>query len=85
LIYLPNTLGYPRMSAVSSRKVGNAVRRNKARRRARELFRRNKDLVKKPVDMLIIARADLVDAAWPLLRAQYLADLDSLARENSGR
>ena len=73
------------MSAVSSRKVGNAVRRNKARRRVRELFRRNKDLLKTPVDMLIITRADLVDAPWPVLRGQYLADLDALSRGNSAR
>ncbi len=48
IVYGSGALGYSRMSAISSRKVGNAVRRNRARRRARELFRLNKDLIKSP-------------------------------------
>jgi len=85
LIYLPNGLTYPRMSAVSSRKVGDAVRRNRARRRARELFRRNKSRLAGPVDMLIITRSDLVDAPWSKLQEQFLVHLSSLARETSSR
>ena len=85
IVYLSNVLGYPRMSAVSSRKVGNAVRRNRARRRARELFRRNKNLLKMPLDMLFITRAELVDAPWPLLCDQYAAFLSSLPREKPAR
>ncbi len=73
------------MSAVSSRKVGDAVRRNRARRRARELFRRNKDSLKTPMDMLIITRADMVRASWAVLRDQYAAFLSSLQREVPGR
>ena len=85
VIYLDNDLGYPRMSAVSSRKVGDAVRRNRARRRARELFRRNKDSLKTPMDMLVITRAEMVEASWPTLREQYRAFLDSLPRTLSKR
>lgn len=73
------------MSAVSSRKVGNAVRRNRARRRARELFRRNKDLIKTPMDMLFIVRADFVDAPWPVLRGQYGEFLARLSGEKAVR
>jgi hypothetical protein len=42
-------------------------------------------LLKTPVDMLIITRADLVDAPWSVLRGQYLADLDALSRGNPAR
>jgi len=73
------------MSAVSSRKVGDAVRRNRARRRARELFRRNKDLLKTPMDMLLITRAEMVEAPWSLLQEQYAAFIASLPKEASGR
>ena len=45
LIFRPNGLEFSRMSAVASRKVGNAVQRNKARRRARELFRRKQGII----------------------------------------
>ncbi|MBN1939449.1 MAG: ribonuclease P protein component [Candidatus Aminicenantes bacterium] len=85
VVYLLNDRGYPRMSAVSSRKVGDAVRRNRARRRARELFRRNKDLLNTSMDMLIITRADMVEAPWAALRDQYLAFLASLRREAPAR
>jgi ribonuclease P protein component len=85
IVYLENDLGYPRMSAVSSRKVGDAVRRNRVRRRARELFRRNKDSLKTPMDMLVITRAEMVEASWPLLRDQYEAFLASLRRKGPPR
>jgi ribonuclease P protein component len=63
------------MSAVASRKVGDAVRRNKARRRARELFRRNRALLTVPMDILVIAKARANEAAFSELREQYHAAL----------
>lgn len=39
-----NGLGHPRLGLVVSRKFGNAVARNRFKRRLRELFRRNKAL-----------------------------------------
>lgn len=39
-----NGLGHPRLGLVVSRKFGNAVARNRFKRRLRELFRRNKTL-----------------------------------------
>ncbi|MBE7491402.1 MAG: ribonuclease P protein component [Planctomycetes bacterium] len=39
-----NDLGHPRLGLVVSRKFGNAVARNRFKRRLRELFRRNKSL-----------------------------------------
>jgi len=83
LIFLPNSLGYSRMSAVASRKVGNAVRRNRARRRARELYRRNKHLLPGTLDMLIIARSLIEDAAGEELQEQYKAALRFAARRLS--
>jgi ribonuclease P protein component len=75
LIFRPNGLEFSRMSAVASRKVGNAVRRNKARRRARELFRRNKGILTAPMDILVIAKSSSPDAAFADLRDQYVTAL----------
>ena len=39
-----NGLGHPRLGLVVSRKFGNAVARNRFKRRIREFFRRNKSM-----------------------------------------
>jgi len=83
LIYLPNSLGHCRMAVVTSRKVGNAVERNKIRRRARELFRRNKDLLGIPLDILLIAKKEIRSAPWAVLRDEYLAAAEAIG--GSGR
>lgn len=82
LIYLPNELGHSRMAAVTSKKVGNAVHRNKIRRRARELFRRNKDLLKYPLDILLIAKRDIRTAGWRDLRDHYYSALQAISGKN---
>jgi ribonuclease P protein component len=81
LIYLPNGLGYSRMAAVASRKIGSAVVRNKVRRRARELFRRNKAVLTSSWDILLIAKKDIVGATWQDLEAQYLGRLKTVGKE----
>lgn len=40
LYFVPNALGSPRMGITASRKVGNAVVRNRLKRRIREIYRR---------------------------------------------
>ena len=50
----------PRVGVVASRSaVGNAVQRNRAKRRMRSLFRHHQDVVPPGVDVLIVARAAL--------------------------
>lgn len=44
--------------------VGNAIRRNRAKRRLREVFRQHQDLVPAGCDLLLIARAAATD--WPM-------------------
>jgi ribonuclease P protein component len=78
LIYLPNHLGYSRMAAVASKKVGNAVVRNRARRRARELFRRHKEMLARPMDLILIAKREMREAAWRDLRERYFEALRTL-------
>ena len=40
LFILPNTLGHSRLGMTLGRRIGNAVLRNRTRRRLREIFRR---------------------------------------------
>jgi ribonuclease P protein component len=78
LIYLQNALGHSRMAVVASRKVGNAVERNRVKRRAKELFRRNKDELKFPMDLILIAKKDFPGATWRETRERYFDALRSI-------
>ena len=48
----------------STAAVGNAVRRNRAKRRLREIFRHQQDVVPRDCDLLLIARSSV--AEWPM-------------------
>jgi ribonuclease P protein component len=45
-----------RLGITTSRKIGNAPRRNRVRRLVREFFRRHQYAVQPPADILVIAR-----------------------------
>lgn len=51
-----------RLAVVSSRKVGNAVARNRARRRLREAFRINRHRLEADLDLVLVARRPIVEA-----------------------
>jgi ribonuclease P protein component len=75
LICLTNGLGYSRVGVVASKKIGNAVIRNRAKRRMRELFRRNKSALEFPVDLVMVSTAGMTLASWAELRELYLLTL----------
>lgn len=57
LIIKRNNLGKSRVGFTITKKYGNAVERNKLRRRLREIIRNNKDLLFKGYDMVLIPKA----------------------------
>jgi len=59
LFYYPNNCNKNRVGFSVSKKIGNAVVRNKVKRRLREIIRLKKDL-KKGFDIIIIARKPVV-------------------------
>jgi len=81
LVFLRNGLDHSRMAVVASRKVGPAVARNRVKRRFRELFRRNKELLREPLDLVVIARPESGSAPWPELRDAYVSSLAALGRK----
>ena len=60
--------------------VGHAVLRNRAKRRLRELFRLHQHLVPADCDLLLIARAAVVDAELAELERRFGAACDQIAK-----
>jgi ribonuclease P protein component len=71
---LGNGTRMPRFGVAATRKMGSAVERNRAKRRARELFRRRKDIG--GLDIVIVPRREMLDAPFATLEADYVALLE---------
>jgi ribonuclease P protein component len=69
-----------RIGIVASRKVGPAVARNRAKRLVRELFRRNKELFPRGVDLVVIVRPGTQDRSLAELEAELRPLQPILAR-----
>jgi ribonuclease P protein component len=70
-VFLPNNLPNDRLGIIASRRLGDAVQRNRAKRLIREIFRLNKRSRAAGTDIVIIPRGDLVKAPFPALEADY--------------
>ncbi len=66
----------------SAAAVGSAVRRNAAKRRLRELFRRNQNLVPAGVDLILIARATLNRLRFHVVESQFADACRRMAARN---
>ena len=69
-----------RLGVVASRKVGNAVARNRAKRLIREVFRQHAHLVPADVDLVVIARAGAHELALADATAELATAFPKMAR-----
>jgi ribonuclease P protein component len=68
----PNQSDTVRLGIVASRKLGDAVRRNRAKRLIREVFRQTPPLpVRQGVDVVVIPRRELFDAAYSNIETDF--------------
>ncbi len=65
-----------RLGVVASRKVGNAVVRNRAKRRFREIFRRHPEVLPASADVVVIMRPAVATEAYATLESAYLRGLE---------
>ncbi|MGB8951937.1 MAG: ribonuclease P protein component [Candidatus Aminicenantales bacterium] len=79
LVCLPNSLAFSRMAVVASKKVGNAVTRSRIKRVIRELFRRNKELLTSPLDIIFIAKKNIQNSDWEKVRDQYFSVIQAIS------
>jgi len=71
LFVMVNGTDAPRLGVAATRKLGSAVDRNRAKRRARELFRRRRQVG--GLDIVIVPRREMLDAPFANLEAEYVA------------
>ena len=75
--YLLHERGPLRLGVVASRRVGGATRRNRAKRRLREVFRKNGPAVAIAADVVLIARSAIIEASF--------GDIDRAYAQGMGR
>lgn len=67
-----NRLGHNRVGFTVSVKLGNAVKRNRARRRLREVYRLSSPRLKQGWDLILVARGRTLTAPWKELNDSFL-------------
>ena len=61
-----------RLGITTGVKLGNAVRRNRARRRLREVYRLNSGALRQGYDIVLVARGRTGDMPWKELNRLFL-------------
>ena len=77
---LPNDGAAARLGVAATRKIGSSVDRNRAKRLAREVFRRHK--IAAGLDIVIVPRREMLDAPFASLEADYHAALERSERQS---
>jgi ribonuclease P protein component len=73
---LPNNMDHTRIGITASRKVGNAVARNRARRLLREAARHLYGELTAGWDIVLLARSGLLQVKTPVVERELRAVLD---------
>lgn len=70
-----------RVGVVASRRVGGAIERNRAKRRLRDVFRRNRPSMPVAADVVLIARPTISQASYREIEKTYVGSVGRALEE----
>lgn len=73
-----------RLGITVGTKIGKAVKRNRVRRRLREIYRTNEESFTKGWDLVAVARVRAADATYERIKSDFLRASDKLGILNKG-
>jgi ribonuclease P protein component len=77
------TEGPRRLGVIASRRAGPSVRRNRAKRVLRELFRRNQEELPPSCDVVVIVRANFFEHSFAAIKEYYLRAVRQVSRRKT--
>lgn len=82
LFALPTEHGVARLGVAATRKLGGAVRRNRAKRLIREMYRQHKPYP--GLDVVVVPRKEALEQTFAAVAADYAGLVDRLSRAGRG-
>lgn len=85
LYYLPNDSGRPRLGITASKRMGNAVLRNRLKRIFREVFRNCPVTGIPGLDIIVNTKKSATTASFQSLDAEFRSSVRMIERNSAGR
>ncbi len=85
LLYRTNGLDSSRFAVVARKRIGSAVRRNRIKRVARELFRRNQSSLACPVDLIFFPKKAMVTESYHAMAPHFLESMRRIIPDGEKR